>query len=139
VSDVVGEPIELATEKAVRHHDDSPIHLVTDASLRWLRERLPDAHVDVRRFRPNVLVTTGLDPGLVEETWAGRTLAVGTVRLAVIGPAVRCVMAAQAQEELPFAPEIVGELERANDLDLGAYLRIETPGWIEVGDDVVLT
>lgn len=139
VSEVVGEPIELAEEETVRHHDDSPIHLLTDASLAWLRARLPDADIDLRRFRPNLVVTTGLDPGLVEDRWAGRTLAVGAVRLSVVGPAVRCVMAAQPQEELPFAPEIVGELERANELNLGLYLRVESPGSISVGDPVVLT
>jgi uncharacterized protein YcbX len=139
VADVVGEPIELATEGEVRHHDDSPVHLLTDSSLAWLAARLPDAQVDRRRFRPNVVVTTGADPGLVEESWAGRTLSIGTVQLAVTAPAIRCVMASQAQEELAFVPTIVGELERSNDLNLGVYATVVTPGSIAVGDDVVLS
>lgn len=138
VGDIVGEPVDLAPEGEVRHHDDSPVHLLTDASLAWLAARLPDAAVDVRRFRPNLLVTTDADPGLVEETWCGRTLELGSVVLSVTEPAIRCVMAAQAQDELPLVPAIVGELERANDLNLGVYATVAQPGRVEVGDRVVL-
>lgn len=138
VSDVVGEPVELVTESHVRHHDEHAVHLITDASLAWLHDRLPNAGVDARRFRPNIVVTTSADPGLVEEAWIGRTMCIGDSRLSVVDRSLRCVMAAQAQVDLGFAPEIVGELESANELRFGVYLRVESPGSISAGDPVML-
>jgi uncharacterized protein len=139
VAAVVREPISLATEADVRHHDVSPVHLLTTSSVAWLAARLdPTACVDPRRFRPNILVDTGAVPDLLEEGWAGRAVRIGDVELAVTEPAERCVMTAQAQEELPLAPSIVSELQRANDLNLGVYATVVSSGSMREGDEVVV-
>jgi uncharacterized protein YcbX len=41
--------------------------------------------IEARRFRPNIVVSTGSeDPGFVENDWIGRTVVIGdTVRLAI--------------------------------------------------------
>ena len=36
---VLGTPVTLAREEGVLHFDDSPIHLVSTASLQWLQSR----------------------------------------------------------------------------------------------------
>lgn len=137
VEAVVGESVDLATERDVSHLDDGPVHVLTTSSLRWLERRLPNDGVDVRRFRPNVLLDTDDVAGdRVEETWIGLQLQIGDAVLRVTKPAIRCVMAAQAQEELAFAPRIVGELDDANELNLGVYAAVERPGTIAVGDTV---
>jgi uncharacterized protein YcbX len=137
LSAVVGEPVTLAAEAATSHLDAAAVHLVTTASLRWLQARLPHAAVDRRRFRPNLVIGAAGD-GLVEEGWIGAELIVGTVRLRVVGRTVRCVTPALAQDGLAAAPAIVGELERANDLCLGVYASVLTPGVVVVGAPVRL-
>ncbi len=56
LSNHLAQPVTLAREASISHLDAGPIHLLTTASLAWLRTVLPDAQVDERRFRPNVLI-----------------------------------------------------------------------------------
>jgi uncharacterized protein len=135
VSAVVGEPITLAPEGSTPHVDAGPVHLLTTASLAWLQERLPDAVVDARRFRPNLVVRCN-GTGRVEEDWVGREVSVGAARLRIEERTIRCVTVALAQEDLGFAPGIPKALEAANDLCLGVYASVLTPGPVAVGDVV---
>ena len=57
LSAAVGQPVTLAREAAISHLDAGPVHLLTTASLAWLAAVLPDAALDERRFRPNLLIT----------------------------------------------------------------------------------
>src|SRR5204862_3646508 len=73
--------------------DAAPLHLLTDATLAVLRAAYPEGRFDVRRFRPNVIIATGSAPGLIEEGWSGRTVALGgDVRASVLMGTIRCVM-----------------------------------------------
>ena len=135
VSTIVGEDVTLAREGAVAHHDAGPVHLITTSSLAWLQRRLPGVVIDRRRFRPNVvLACDGED--LVEEQWVGRSLVIGSATLTVERRTVRCVTPSLSQQDLAFAPSIPRELERLNDLCLGMYASVATPGRIQVGDEV---
>lgn len=71
MSAYVGRPVTLGREDGVSHFDDGPVHLVTTASLTTL-SRHHGSSVDVRRFRPNLLVDTGNADGFVEQDWLGR-------------------------------------------------------------------
>ncbi len=137
LSAALGQPVTLARESGISHLDAGPVHLLTTASLAWLADRLPDARLDERRFRPNVVIDT---PGarLVELEWLGRTLALGGVRLAVREPAERCVMVDMAQSELPDDPAILRAIAQAAGSDFGVYADVLMPGRIGVGDEVVV-
>jgi uncharacterized protein YcbX len=105
---------------------------LTTGSLAWLRATVPDARIDARQFRPNILVETdGVDR--VEESWIGSRITIGDVRLIVTSRATRCVMVTMLQASLDAAPEILRALERENDLCLGVYATVERPGLVEVG------
>jgi len=138
LSAALAQPVTLAREAAISHLDAGPVHLLTTASLAWLGGVLPEAQIDERRFRPNVLVgAPGAQP--VEREWLGRTLAVGAdVRLAVREPAERCVMVSLAQSELPDDPTILRTITQAADLEFGVYADVVTPGRISVGDEVAV-
>jgi len=137
LSAALGQPVTLAREADVSHMDAGPVHLLTTASLAWLADRLPEARLDERRFRPNVVIGT---PGarLVEREWLGRTLAVGDVRLTVREPTERCVMVDLAQSELPDEPAVLRTIAQAAGSDFGVYADVRTPGRIGVGDAVTL-
>jgi uncharacterized protein YcbX len=134
---VVGEDITLSMEGETSHFDDAPLHLVSTASLRWLEERRPTDQIDRRRFRPNLLVECeGFE--MPEDGWLGRRLQVGGATVKVEKRTERCVMTTLAQDDLGFAPGILGDLTKTNESCLGVYARVVSEGTIRVGDDVVL-
>ena len=59
------------------YHDAFPLLLVSTSALRSLRQALPDSAIDVRRFRPSVVVDTGDAAGHPEFDWVGRRLRIG--------------------------------------------------------------
>ena len=135
LSELVGEPVEVRPEGAVKHLDDSPVHLVTTASLRWVASLRSGRDGDPARFRPNVVIDVD-GAGRVEGHWIGRSLSVGPARLRVTRGTVRCVMPAMAQGSLPRLPYLLADLEREADLCLGVYAEVEVPGTIRLGDRV---
>ena len=61
--------------------DLAVVHLLTTATIDRLRELYPEGRFEVRRFRPNIVVSTGPDQhGFVENDWIDRTIAGGTLR-----------------------------------------------------------
>jgi uncharacterized protein len=126
--------VTLARERDISHFDDSPVHVVTTASLRWLERKLPASVVDERRFRPNlVLDTDGSEP--VEQSWLGETIRVGPgVVLEITRPTERCVMTNFAQPEIPADGRIFACIGRESDLKFGVYARVLVGGEIRRGD-----
>lgn len=137
LSELVGEPVEVRPEGAVGHLDDSPVHLVTTASLRWVASLRPGRDADPARFRPNLLIAVD-GAERVEDRWIGRVLSVGTARIRVTARTVRCAMPTMAQGRLPRLPLLLADLEREADLCLGVYAEVEVPGLVRVGDVVQL-
>lgn len=134
----LGQPVMLAREGAISHFDAGPVHLLTTATLAWVHAHLPDSAVDVRRFRPNLVVAVlGTTP--VEHAWCGRTLAIGdTMRLRISIPTERCVMVTFAQAELPKDPQVLRWITQAAGAQLGVYADVVVPGRVRRGDRVQL-
>lgn len=137
LSDVAGVPVTLRQEGLVSHFDDAPLHLVTTASLAELSAGL-GAALDVRRVRANVVVDTGAAHGWVEDSWVGREVQVGGVRLAVTDRMPRCVMTTQEQHGLAADPSVLRALGREHDAMLGVMATPLQPGRVAVGDQVTL-
>jgi uncharacterized protein YcbX len=134
LSAVLGMPVTLARERDISHFDASPIHLVSTASLQWLRSRLPQSRVDERRFRPNITVSSDER----ELSWLGKTLCIGGVELRVTAPTGRCVMTTSAQTDLPFDPKILRCIAQEAGEDFGVYAEVLQAGRISRGDPVTL-
>jgi uncharacterized protein YcbX len=135
LSELVGEPVEVRPEGTVKHLDDSPVHLVTTASLRWVAALRSGRDGDPARFRPNIVVDVdGVER--VEEQWIGMSLSIGTARLRVTKATVRCVMPTMAQGQLPRQPFLLKDLEDRAESCLGVYADVEVPGTIRIGDGV---
>jgi uncharacterized protein YcbX len=115
--------------------DTCELHLISTQSLASLAARLPESAIDVRRFRPNLLVDLP-DPRdeFPEQTLSGRRLRVGTALLEVIFPMMRCGMVTQPQGELPKDPRILRTLVRDRKQELGAAVRVVEEGVIREGD-----
>lgn len=138
LSHLLGQAVTLVRETDESHMDDAPIHLLTTASLAWLQALLPDATIDERRFRPNLLLDV---PGAerAEEAWVGRELQIGdSVRLRVTRRTERCAMTVLDQGELPRDPRILKRITQEADLCLGVYAHVLTPGRVCTGDAAAL-
>jgi hypothetical protein len=133
LSDHVGQPVSLTRESEVSHFDDSPLHLITTAGLRSLGL----ADHDAQRFRPNVVIQVP-GYGFVEDTWIGRELEVGDVRLRITEGAVRCVMIGMAQEDLPDRPDLLRRVGDLHDTCFGVYATVVSPGEMAIGMDARL-
>lgn len=121
------------------HHDCWPLLVMTTSALAAIGDALPDSVVDVRRFRPSIVVDTGEPAGHPEFGWTGRTATIGTARIEFLAPCPRCVMVTREvvdgiDEDRSILRHIVADLGQ----NLGVYARILEPGRIRTGDDVVV-
>lgn len=131
--------IQLTSARGT-YFDVAPIHVLTSASLEEMRRLHPAADWDVRRFRPNFFVETdaGIE-GLVEAQWNGRKLRMGDVELLCEIPCERCVMANNAQPDLPKDDSILRTIAKEARMNLGIYASVLKPGEVRTGDIVELT
>jgi len=119
--------------------DAFPVLVMTTSALRTLTEALPDQVIDVRRFRPNVIVDTGDEPGHPELGWQGRRLRLGEAELELVTPCPRCVMVTrEVTPDIPADRGILRHVIRELDQNLGMYANVIRPGRVERGDPVEL-
>lgn len=134
------------TGRGTNFVDVEPIHFVTSASLSALSDLDPELDVDIRRFRPNIVIDTPGLSGFAENGWEGHTMEIGTASFAVLDPTARCVMTTVEQNGLPRQNGILQALARENRHDykmgtfaaFGSYAAIQQVGAISVGDEVVI-
>ena len=121
--------------------DIAVVHLLTTATINHLRALYPQGRFEVRRFRPNVVVSAGgEEAGFAENDWIGRTVAIGgNVRLAITGPCPRCVMITLPQGDLPKDPGILRTAAQHNAVNVGVYASVVSGGTIRRGDPVTLS
>jgi uncharacterized protein YcbX len=120
--------------------DIAVTHLLTTATIDHLRALYPQGRFEARRFRPNIVVSTGPeDHGFVENDWIGRTLAIGDrVRLAITEACPRCVMITLPQGDLPKDSGILRTAAQHNAVNVGVYASVLSGGTIRRGDAVTL-
>lgn len=134
--DAPTETREVSTPAGV-FVDWGHLHLVTTATLNGAAAARPDLDWDVRRFRPNLLLDVE-GPPFVEQTWMGRELTVGDVRIRIDKVTVRCAMPLRAQpdglEPQPKLFRAMKELNEEQPNHLGVYASVIEPGLVSVGD-----
>jgi uncharacterized protein YcbX len=120
--------------------DSAVVHLLTTATLDWLRQLYPAGRFEVRRFRPNIVVQTVREfNDFAENAWIGRTVHVGeAVRLGISGPCPRCVMTTLAQADLPKDSGILRTAAKHNQVNVGVYASVLRGGNVRRGDPVTL-
>ena len=100
------------------YYDAFPLLLLTTSALRSLQEALPESAIDIRRFRPSVVVDTGDEPGHPELAWTERRIQIGDVT--------------------PRDRSILRHLVKDLGQNVGVYAKVVTPGTIRAGDSVSL-
>ena len=138
-----GFPVDILAEYESipgTYFDALAIHLLTDRSIATLARLAPDSDVDVRRFRPNLVVSveTNLDGDFPEQRWLGQHLRIGDVELEVALPSPRCVMVTRDFADLKHDRGILRTIVRDADQNLGVYANVTVPGTLEAGAEILL-
>lgn len=115
--------------------DISILHILTTATLKKLSSLTPESRVEVRRFRPNLVIDVPDEAGFVENEWVGKTVKIGNdVRLQIVSPTQRCVMTTLPQGDLPRDPRILRSAVKNNSGSIGVYAVVLAGGHIQRGD-----
>lgn len=138
--DLSGFPKELFEFESPpgTYFDAYPILLMSTGSLETMRSRSENEGIqyDIRRFRPNLLVE--LPGAFPENAWVGKKVKIGSVVLKVESTCPRCVMTTHGFRDLPKEPQVMRELVKQNNGDLGVYCTVSEPGILSRGDHVEL-
>lgn len=135
LSDHFGEEVELAPEADIAHQDAGQVSLVGTATLRELGALCGQAEpVDVRHLRANLLVET-TEP-FVEESWIGRELSVGGVRLRPVERIERCRMVDLEQADVAGIDGLLRVIGAERGMYAGVYADVVQPGVLAEGDQL---
>lgn len=136
----LGSDVELMN---LRHgiFDESPVSVITLATVRGI-ERESGRDLDLRRFRPNVVIDTIEGEPFAEDRWVARTLLFGerdsaaAVRVAMKDE--RCVMVNFDPDTAERDSEVMKTVVRLNENYAGVYGTVVSAGELRVGQVVTL-
>lgn len=117
----------------------TPFHIITTATLDYMKTLLPDADWDVHRFRPNIVIETSRDDqGLVEQNWIGKSMKISKSEIDCTATAPRCGAITREQKNLKFDKSMLRTIVKEADQNLGIYGNIVERGTLSVGDTVYI-
>jgi MOSC domain-containing protein len=117
--------------------DIAPLSLLTTQTVTGLGA-LVGAELDVRRFRPNLLVEATGDETFPEDGWVGCVLQIGGMRMRVDQRDKRCVLVNVDPDTTERDPAILRTIARERESCLGTYGSTVEPGRVTAGDAVIL-
>ena len=121
------------------YFDCYPLMIMTTSALRSIREALPGAAIDERRFRPSLVIDTADALGHPEFGWIGRRLRIGMTEVQIGSGCPRCVtVTREFCDDLPADRSVLRHVIRELDQNLGVYATVVNGGRIETGDSVGL-
>lgn len=127
------EPAELsANERGLMAFDLEQILITTEASLKEM-ERLAGRDLDMRRFRPNLVIASEEDRPFVEWEWIGKKLAIGEAVLEIVQDCRRCSMITVDPETGEADPSVLQTVNREQEGCFGVYAQVIRTGEIRLG------
>ena len=122
------------------YFDAHSVHVLTTATLKHMESLNPDSNWSVQRFRPNLVIDTGDEPELIENTWIGKILSINGVELKCVGPVPRCAMTAHPQgDDIDKDPKILRTIVKDTDQNLGVYFEVLSTGEIHTGNSAEIS
>ena len=146
----LGFPVELRQEARVGEeshagtvaprYERAAVHVLTTSALGALQALCPESSkIDVRRFRPNIVVATdAAADGAVELDWVDRRMRIGDATVRVLGPCGRCAFPTLAQRELPHDAGVLRAIAKSFGGSFGVLCEVVTSGTLVTGERVLL-
>jgi len=135
-----GSPVHMTH---LRHgiFDETPISIIASDTMREIGQ-LAGRDLDMRRFRPNVVVRLPQSGAFQEDKWVGSILTFGEGKDA---PAIaltmrdeRCSMVNLDTDTASSAPEVMKAIVRVNQNNAGVYGVVTRTGRLAVGQTIFL-
>lgn len=117
--------------------DTFPLSLITTQTIDRLAETV-GTQLDVRRFRPNILVEAADAAVFPEDRWVGCVLRIGGMRMRVDKRDGRCVVITIDPETTERNPAILRTVASHRQGCLGVYGSTVEPGSVALNDAVVI-
>lgn len=117
--------------------DAFPLSLITTQSIARVGATV-GAPLDVRRFRPNLVVEANEDAPLLEDGWLGCVLRIGGLRMRVDQRDSRCVVITTDPLTAKRDPAILRVVNADRQGKLGVYGSTVEPGRVAIGDAVLI-
>lgn len=117
--------------------DTLPLSLITTQTIARLGETV-GAHLEVQRFRPNILVEAADEAPFAEDAWLGCVLRVGGIRMRVDKRDRRCVVITMDPATMERNPAVLRTVARDRQGCLGVYGSTVEPGRIALNDPVLI-
>ena len=119
------------------HHDCYPLMVMTTSALAAMKTAVPNSVVDIKRFRPSLVVDSGDETGHPEFSWKNKQVAIGSAVIEILDACPRCVMVTRAiNKNIPEDRAVLRHIVRDLNQSVGVYARVLTPGTCSVGDEV---
>ena len=121
--------------------DEASVSVIASDTVREIG-RLAGRDLDVRRFRPNVVVRLLQSGAFLEDKWLGGVLSFGdeddSPAIAVTMRDLRCSMVNLDPDSAEPAPEVMKAIVRVNQNNAGIYGAVTRTGQLTVGQSVFL-
>lgn len=117
--------------------DSLPLSLITTQSVASLAA-LVGAELDVRRFRPNLLIEAADGDAFPEDRWVGAVLHIGGAQVRVDASDRRCVVVNVDPVTAQRDQAALGAIAHERQGRLGVYGSIVQPGRIAIDDPVLI-
>jgi hypothetical protein len=133
-----GAPVQMMH---LRHDifDETPISVIASDTVREIG-RLAGRSLDIRRFRPNVVVRLLRSAPFQEDQWLGGVLSFGqgdgAPAIAVTMRDERCSMVNLDPDSAKPATEVMKAIVRVNQNNAGIYGAVTRTGQVAIGDTV---
>jgi hypothetical protein len=136
-----GAPVEMML---IRHgiFDEATISVIASDTVREIGG-LSGRSLDIRRFRPNLVVRLLRSVPFQEDKWVGGVLTFGdgedAPAITVAMPDLRCSMVNLDPESATPAPEVMKAVVRANQNNAGVYGTVIRTGGLAIGQTIFLS
>ncbi len=117
--------------------DKFPLSLITTQTVSQLGESV-GTKLDAQRFRPNILVEASQDTAFPEDSWVGRTLRIGGLRMRVDQRDGRCIVINIDPDTAQRNPQILRTVTDQRQGCLGVYGTTVEPGHVALADTVMI-
>ncbi|WP_163140943.1 MOSC N-terminal beta barrel domain-containing protein [Bacillus sp. 22-7] len=118
--------------------EEENILVVTDTSLKKMKELWGKEKLDFQRFRPNLMISLVKNEPFMEEQWFGKTMKIGNVELKVKRHCERCMIITVDPESGERDPSLHKKVISKRNNHFGVYCSVLKTGEIASGDKVYL-
>lgn len=117
--------------------DEANLLLTTESSLSALK-KITGESLDMRRFRPNIVLTLDAETPFEEVNWLGKSLQIGDIKIEIYKQCQRCIMIGVDPVTSNIDMSILRDVSQQLDANFGVYAKVNQTGSIDINDKVYL-